>query len=393
MEAEKFIAMLSDKHLIDLKKMQHKYSPAEVAEMMALLRKDFFKTLPLRDFDGQSLVYLENRVRLSMASARVLFARPPGTHRYNINAMTTEIQATLAIENITSSRESIRHILTGYAPQDESEQRLWGMKKGLDFISDPANKITEATLYQLYMMTVGDFLEPENQLEPGRFYRDDAVYIVGEKIEHAGLPAHQLPAAMAQLVDFINSEDQLNDLLKAVIVHFYLAYLHPYFDGNGRMARLLHLWLLIQQGYPAALFQPLSDHINATRKDYYQAFSRVEDNHRISGIVDVTPFLVYFIEAVYHQLKPQTGVAADGLAVYQEALAAGLITAKEKALFEFVLAAYGRAEFSTKQLEKDFGAAAYATIRSFVLKFTELSLLGVQKYGNRNKYFVRGVKS
>ncbi|WP_373484548.1 Fic family protein [Acetobacterium sp.] len=389
MEAEKFIAMLSDKHLIDLKKMQHKYSPNEVAEMIALLRKDFFKTLPLRDFDGQSLVYLENRVRLSMASARVLFARPPGTHPYNINAMTTEIQATLAIENITSSRESIRHILTGYAPQDESEQRLWGMKKGLDFISNPANKITEATLYQLYMMTVGDFLEPENQLELGRFYRDDAVYIVGEKIEHAGLPAHQLPAAMAQLVDFINSEDQLNDLLKAVIVHFYLAYLHPYFDGNGRMARMLHLWLLIQQGYPAALFQPLSDHINATRKDYYQAFSRVEDNHRISGIVDVTPFLVYFIEAVYHQLKPQTGVAADGLAVYQEALAAGLITAKEKALFEFVLAAYGRAEFSTKQLEKDFGAAAYATIRGFVLKFAELGLLGVHKYGNRNKYFVR----
>lgn|GEM_PF-6264104 len=83
----------------------------------------------------------------------------------------------------------------------------------------------------------------------------------------------------------------------------------------------------------------------------------------------MTPFLSYFIESVYNQLKPQAGAAADGLAVYQEALGAGLITAKEKALFEFVL-------------------AAYATIRGFVLKFTELGLLGVQKYGNRNKYFV-----
>lgn len=388
MEAGKFAAMLADKHLIDLKRMQHKYSAADVAEMMALLQKNFFKNLPLQDFDGQPLVYLENRVRLSMASARVLFERPPETHRYNINAMTTEIQATLAIENINSTRESIRHILTGYAPHDESEQRLWGMKKGLDFISDPANKITEASLYQLYMMTVGDFLEPETQLEPGRFYRDDAVYIIGEQIEHTGLPHQQLPAAMAQLVDWINRENDVNDLLKGVIGHFYLAYLHPYFDGNGRMARLLHLWMLIQQGYPAALFQPLSDHIQATRKNYYQAFSRVSDNYRISRILDVTPFLVYFIEAVYNQLKPQTGAAAEGLAVYQEALAAGLITAKEKALFEFVLAAYGRAEFSTKQLEKDFGDAAYATIRGFVLKFTKLGLLRVQKYGNRNKYFV-----
>ncbi|MDO9490967.1 hypothetical protein [Acetobacterium sp.] len=41
-----------------------------------------------------------------------------------------------------------------------------------------------------------------------------------------------------------------------------------------------------------------------------------------------------------------------------------------------------------RRLEKDFGGAAYATIRGFVLKFTELGLLGVPKYGNRNKYFV-----
>ena len=44
------------------------------------------------------------------------------------------------------------------------------------------------------------------------------------------------------------------------------------------------------------------------------------------------------------------------------------------------------APFSTKQLEKDFGHAAYATIRTFVLKFTELGLLRAEKYGNRTKY-------
>jgi Fic family protein len=313
MDAGKFAAMLSDKHIIDLKKMQHKYSPADVAEMMVLLKKNNFKNLPLRDFNGKPLVYLENRVQLRLASVRVLFERPPETHRYNINAMVEEIQATLAIENISSSRESIRHILQGYAPQDETENRLLGMKKGLDFISDPSNRITEATIYQLYMMTVGDFLEPENQLAPGHRYRGDAVYIIGEQIEHAGLPHQLLPAAMGQLVDWINRENQLNDLLKGVIVHFYLGYLHPYFDGNGRMARLLHLWMLVQQGYPAVLFQPLSHYINATRKAYYQAFTRVEDNCRISGILDVTPFLIYFMEAVYNQLTPQTAAKADGM--------------------------------------------------------------------------------
>ena len=50
----------------------------------------------------------------------------------------------------------------------------------------------------------------------------------------------------------------------------------------------------------------------------------------------------------------------------------GQVTEKEKALWEFVLSAYGDAEFSTKQLEKSFGNDAYATIHSFVLKFEKL---------------------
>ena len=50
---------------------------------------------------------------------------------------------------------------------------------------------------------------------------------------------------------------------------------------------------------------------------------------------------------------------------------------------------YGDAEFSTKQLEKDFGDAAYATIRSFVLKFEKLGLITSTHYGIRMKYAFR----
>lgn len=53
-----------------------------------------------------------------------------------------------------------------------------------------------------------------------------------------------------------------------------------------------------------------------------------------------------------------------------------------------MLSAYGDREFSTKQLEKDFGNAAYATIRGFVLKFTKMGLLSCAHYGQRIKYRV-----
>ena len=90
----------------------------------------------------------------------------------------------------------------------------------------------------------------------------------------------------------------------------------------------------------------------------------------------------------YHKLN---GVlpTAQTTEAFQTALSHGQVTEKEKALWEFVLSVYGDAEFSTKQLEKDFGNAAYATIRSFVLKFEKLGLLKSTQYGNRVKYAVR----
>ena len=95
--------------------------------------------------------------------------------------------------------------------------------------------------------------------------------------------------------------------------------------------------------------------------------------------------MVYFIENVYHKidhaLPPPMTTSA-----FEHALSQGKITEKETALWRFVLSAYGESEFSTKQLEKDFGNAAYATIRGFVLKFEELGLLYLINYGSRRKY-------
>lgn len=236
-------------------------------------------------------------------------------------------------------------------------------------------------------MTIGEFLANEDQLLPGNDYRHDSVYIVDSKVEHTGLPWQKLPDYMNDLIAFANADSDMNDLLKAALLHFYIAYLHPYFDGNGRMARLLHLWYLVQRGYSSALFIPLSRYVEHSRKGYYDAYTLTEQNARISGVLDVTPFLAYFIEHVYHKLGDALPAAAT-TDMFQSALARGEVTEKEKTLWQFVASAYGGNEFSTKQLERDFGNAAYATIRSFVLKFEKLGLLRSIKYGNRVKYSI-----
>ena len=388
MEAALFARMLSDPGILDLKKMVYKYGASDLQEFLALLKQDFYQALPLHDFEGNQMVCLDSVVRVSLTAARVLLTPQQSARLYGAKAMEEEIVSTFRIEQIDTSRESVRRILSGQAPKNDEEHRIYGMKLGLEFIADVSHTITEENLFRLYQMTIGDFLPEEDRLLPGNLYRHDSVYIVGGKVEHTGLPWQRLPAYMAELVAFAAEKATQNDLVKAAILHFALAYLHPYFDGNGRMARLLHLWYLVQQGYTSALFVPMSRFIEESRSRYYKAYTLVEQNQQISGVLDVTPFLTYFAESVYSRLgegQPQPRT----LQAFDEALRQGKVTEKERALWQFVLTAYGDEEFSTKRLEKDFGDAAYATIRSFVLKFERLGFLTSVRYGNRVKYRVQ----
>jgi len=389
MDGAKFAKMLSDKHLFELDRMEYKYSVSSVKEFIGLLRQNLAQPLPLADFSSDELFYLPNLAQISTNGMKQLLSVPASNQSFGLQAMTEEIHATFQIESIRSSRNSIRHILNGYAPRNEEESRIYGMKRGLDFIADRQNAITEENLHQLYQISSGDYLPDEDRLLPDYFYRHDHVYVVGGEESREGLPAQQLPDAMKRLVDFTNAKDGINELHKAAILHFAFAYYHPYFDGNGRTARLLHLWYLVQQGYPAALFTPFSRYIAESKAAYYKAYDRVEKNALISGYTDVTPFLSYFCNEIYNRLQVDAAPPQADLQVYQTALANGKITEKERLLWEYVLSAYGTEEFTTKQLEKDFRNAAYATIRTFVMKFHEMGLLAARKAGNRVYYKVR----
>ena len=147
MEAALFAKMLSDPSILDLKKLGYKYPQADMQEFVSLLKAGFYRELPLRDFDGKPMVWLESVAQVSLSAVRVLMTPHQGTRLYSAKAMEEEILATFQIEQINTTRESVRRILAGSAPVNESEQRVYGMKKGLDFIADPAHRITEETSF------------------------------------------------------------------------------------------------------------------------------------------------------------------------------------------------------------------------------------------------------
>lgn len=384
MDIKIFTKMLKDKHFTDYRKLKYKYSD-DFSSFLSTLEELYYKPLPIVDFEDNNIVFIENHASVNQNTIKRLLQSQNGY--YGIKAAEDEIIATSAIESIDFSRDSVRNILKGMAPNDEQENRILGIKKGLEFIADTSNKINEENLFKLYMMSAGDFVSEDDKLLEGNLYRHDTVYVVGEDVAHSGVDFRKVPELMKSLIDFINDDDNINDLIKATIIHFYIAYIHPYFDGNGRTARLVHLWFLIQKGYQSALFIPFSSQIEKSRKAYYDAFTAVEENKKLSGKIDVTPFVMYFINNVYNKMNEGTA-DIDTLTAFDEAVKEGKITEKETKLWKFVLSFYGNDEFSTKQLEKDFGDAAYATIRGFVLKFEKLGLLSSVKYGARVKYKV-----
>ena len=384
MDAIKFSKMLSDKHIVDFKKLKYKY-PDDFDEFVEILKSSYYEELPINDFKGNSIVYLNSCTGVNLDAVKLLYTSQNSA--YGTKALEEEIVATSAIESIDFNRDSVRNIMKGLAPKDEEENRIFGLKQGFEFISHKENKITEENIYKLYMMAIGNYLDDESKPKQGNFYRHDTVYVMSDRVEHSGIDHKKLPEYMKSFIEFANESDNINDLLKATMLHFYIAYLHPYFDGNGRMARLIQMWFLIQKGYESTLFVPFSSYVEKSRRKYYDAYTLVEENYKLSGVIDITPFLIYFTQNVYEKMTGDT-VKVNTLEKYNSALSLGEITEKEAKLWQFVLSAYAGDTFTTKQLEKDFGDVAFATVRSFVLKFTNLGLLNAQKMKNKVLYSI-----
>jgi Fic family protein len=93
---------------------------------------------------------------------------------------------------------------------------------------------------------------------------------------------------------------RLDAVLKAVVAHLYLAWIHPFGDGNGRTARLLEFFILATSGVPFPAAHLLSNHYNETRSDYYRQLSLASKS---GG--DVMPFMLYALRGFVDQLREQ----------------------------------------------------------------------------------------
>ncbi|MCF0231728.1 MAG: Fic family protein [Enterococcus sp.] len=377
MNAEQFLNIYNDKHFYDFRRLGYKYGQSEIANFHNMLKEELYLQLPIKDYAGQPVMLLPAKLPTLQPESKKIAQLPNQGIVYSLVALDKEIKDSLQIENITKD---------SCAKSCEYKKINMNMKAAFEFISNKKNKITEANISKLYKIAIEPCLHAGDKLESSKKYRQGPVYIVGStKIEKTCLAAKKLGHYMKNFVQFINATDQLDDLNKAALVHFYFAHLHPYYDGNGRVSRLLHIWFLLQKGYGATLLTSMSEQILKTKNQYYSAFEKIEKNWQASGILDPAPFLLYFAENVYKKLKfskPSSRKKTE----YQKKLEKTQLSQKQAALYKYALAQFSDLEFSTKDLQKAYSNAAYATIRDFVIKFEKLGILEKHPYSNRPKY-------
>ncbi len=212
--------------------------------------------------------------------------------------------ATTAIEGNTLSEEEATGLLAGTLKLPPSREYLGQEIANIvracnaltdDIATNGTKPLTAAIIKEMNRAVLNE-LDVEDHVAPGAI-RTTEVVVGAYKCP----PHRDCVFLLDRLCDVLNEFPRTADnpiayaILKAIFAHLYLAWIHPFGDGNGRTARLLEFYILVDAGLPQPACHLLSNHYNQTRSDYYRQLDRARQpddgvvrftRYAIAGLVD-----------------------------------------------------------------------------------------------------------
>jgi len=275
------------------------------------------RMLPLRNAEGTPFFYalpdsvLEQLHQIDQrASGEIVLSEAvadEGTRRrYLVNSLMEEAIASSQIEGASTTRRVAKEMLrTGRGPRDVSERMILNNYRAIMRIGTLRTEpLTPERVLELHrIVTDGTLDDPESA---GRLQRPGeervAVYDPADNtLLHAPPPAEQLPGRLEQLCLFANGdppEPFIHPVIRAIMVHLWLAYDHPFEDGNGRTARALFYWVMASQGYWLTEYLSISRLLNRAPAQYRRSFLLTETDE-----LDATYFIAYQLEIVIRAIE------------------------------------------------------------------------------------------
>ncbi|HVQ57541.1 MAG TPA: Fic family protein [Solirubrobacterales bacterium] len=275
-------------------------------------RSDGWRDLPLTDSEGRPFGYtLPDAVLRSLHQVDQLpveaidagtLSEREGRRRFLVNSLMEEAIRSSQLEGATTSRvEAKELLLSGRRPRDRSEQMIANNYRAIQFMREEmGTTLTPDAVCELQrVLTEGTLDDPS---AAGRLQLPGERRVVvldrdGGRAVHRPPPAEQLPQRMRLLCEFANGAGDddafVHPVVRAILLHFWLAYDHPFLDGNGRTARILFFWSMRASRYRLAEYLPISRLIRDAPGKYGRAFLETETD---GG--DTTYFLLHQLDVI-----------------------------------------------------------------------------------------------
>lgn len=296
---------------------------------MKMARLGARRLLPLADSEGRSFsICLPAPVLRALSDVdRDLSGRAPisndlttpGTRdRYLMSALIEEAITSSQLEGASTTRQVASEMLrSGRSPRTPDERMIFNNFRAMQFIrSRVTSPLTTDLILEIHREVMRDALAVD---AVGRIRATDDVVVVDA--QESGQVLHRpptwkaLPDRMKALCEFANAPEGgewLHPILRALLLHFWLAYDHPFVDGNGRTARALFYWGMLRYGYPLSEFVSISEVLRKAPAQYARAYLYTESDEN-----DVTYFALYHLKVLRRAVRSLQNYVAEKAQVVQ----------------------------------------------------------------------------
>lgn len=277
-------------------------------------RERAFKQIPLCDLDQRRFSFLVpdsvaeqlHRIDLS-AGGRI--GIPPNVinaetrDQYSMASLLEEAITSSQLEGAATTREVAKEMLrSSRPPRDRDERMILNNFHTMQHVRRVKDQpLTPALIFELHRMVTEQALEDPSAA--GRCRRADEPIIVGDQedgVFHIPPPSEELTERMQAMCDFANRQSPqyfLHPVLRSVLLHFWLAYDHPFVDGNGRTARALFYWSMLHYGFWLFEFLSISRVLRKAPIQYARSFLHTETDGN-----DLTYFVLYQMDVIRRSL-------------------------------------------------------------------------------------------
>jgi Fic family protein len=224
------------------------------------------------------------------------------------DSLADEIVTSFGIEGVAIDARSVRSSLArqlgiDYAESVRDTRQIDGVvEMTLDAAKDFSRPLTNRRLFGWHAALFPSSFSGMHRIAVGRYRSTEMQVVSGpvgrEKVHYQAPAPNRVKALMREFLAWYNGGISIDPVIKAGVAHLWFVTIHPFDDGNGRMARALTEMQLSRSDGSPRRFYSLSGRILVRRKTYYQVLERTQ-----RGRSEITPWLVWFLETLLEALR------------------------------------------------------------------------------------------